>query len=409
MPHQDASPGAGDELRPTWDLYRRMASSPNVRPARRDAVLWALGELERRMGPDWLERYWESAGHVPAEVNLGSGHVAAFGNLLDLALRYHVLDGAPGVGQVQRDMRNDLRDERRCHSALQLEVAALGARAGFTAALEARAVGRGGPSDVILRRDGQLLQVETFVILRDERSQEAARHWDWLMAQIRNVGWRSDVGISGDLGERLDRDASAELLQLIEAAAQAAVTTGQEQPVEFQGARLRVLPPGSTTYQLNGGVEEGKGWPRIEAKLAQKARQASSAGGGWLRADVLDGMWQFTPWARAGLRAQIDEIARLIQPVLGPVQGIEGVVLSSGALLAQGEFRGESAPAEDGCYGLRRPLPAARVRETMIVPVTPRGRGQARIWRELYNAEEEWLDWALHLAGLPQRDQVFGH
>jgi hypothetical protein len=409
MPHQDASPGAGDELRPTWDLYRRMASSPNVRPARRDAVLWALGELERRMGPDWLERYWESAGHVPAEVNLGSGHVAAFGNLLDLALRYHVLDGAPGIGQVQRDMRNDLRDERRWHSALQLEVAALGAHAGFTAALEARAAGRVGPSDVILRRDEQLLQVETFVILRDECSQEAARHWDWLMAQIRNIGWRSDVGISGDLGERLDRDASAELLRLVEAAAQAAVTTRQEQPVEFRGARLRVLPPGSTTHQLRGGVEEGKGWPRIEAKIAQKAAQAAAAGGGWLRADVLDGMWQFTPWARAGLRAQIDEIARLIQPVLGPVQGIEGVVLSSGALLAQGEFYGESAPAEDGCYGLRRLLPAARVRETMIVPVTPRGRGQARIWRELYNAEEEWLDWALHLAGLLQRDQIFGH
>jgi hypothetical protein len=99
MPHQDASPGAGDELRPTWDLYRRMADFPNVRPAPRDAVLWALGELERRMGPDWLERYWESAGHVPAEVNLGSGHVAAFGNLLDLALRYHMLDGAPGIAQ----------------------------------------------------------------------------------------------------------------------------------------------------------------------------------------------------------------------------------------------------------------------------------------------------------------------
>ena len=166
------------------DLYRRMASSPNVGPARRDAVLWALGQ------------------HVPAEVNLGSGHVGAFGNLLDLALRYHVLDGAPGIGQVQRDMRNDLRDERRCHSALQLEVAALGVRAGFTAALEARAAGRAGPSDVILRRDGQLLQVETFVILRDERSQEAAMHWDWLMAQIRNIERRSDVGISGDLGER---------------------------------------------------------------------------------------------------------------------------------------------------------------------------------------------------------------
>jgi hypothetical protein len=153
-----------------------MADSPNVKPGRRDAVFWALGQLERRMGSNWLERYWESAGHVPEEVNLGSGHVAAFGNLLDLALRYQVLDGAPGIGQVQREMRNDLRDERRWHSALQLEVAALGVRAGFTAALEAQSVGRGSPSDVIMRRDGRLLQAETFVVLRDERSREAAQY-----------------------------------------------------------------------------------------------------------------------------------------------------------------------------------------------------------------------------------------
>jgi len=409
VPQQSPCPSAGDDLGPTWDLYRRMADSSKVRPARRQAVLWALGELERRMGPDWLERYWESAGHVPAEVNLGFGHVAAFGNLLDLALRYHVLDDAPGIGRVQREMRQDLRDQRRLHSALQLEVAVLGLQAGFTASLEARPTGRGGPSDVILYRDEEMLQVETFAVLRDKRSQEAAAHWDWIMAQIRNIGWRSGAGIGGDLGERLDRELSLELLQLIETAAQAAAATGEEQSVEFHEARLRALPPGRSAYELRGGVEEGRGWPRIEAKLIQKARQASRAGGGWLRADVRDGMWQFTPWARAGLRAQIDQIADLIRPVLGQMQGIDGVVLSSGALLAQGEFHGESARAEGECYGLRRVLPAVRVRETMIVPVTLRGYDQVRIWRDMYNTEEYWLDWALRQAGLLECGQIFGH
>src|ERR1700729_1951266 len=58
----------------------------------------------------------------------------------------------------------------------------------------------------------------------------------------------------------LDRDASAELPEMTGAAAQAAVMTGEEQLVDFCGARLRVLPPGSTAYQLRGGVEEGTGW-----------------------------------------------------------------------------------------------------------------------------------------------------
>lgn len=73
MPDQDANSTAGTDDRPSWDLYRRMAESPHVSLARRQATLWALGELEQRMGPDWLERYWDRTGHVPEEVNLG-GH-----------------------------------------------------------------------------------------------------------------------------------------------------------------------------------------------------------------------------------------------------------------------------------------------------------------------------------------------
>jgi hypothetical protein len=38
------------------------------------------------------------------------------------ALRLQLLDGAPGAGSVQREMKRDLRDDRRRHSALQLWV-----------------------------------------------------------------------------------------------------------------------------------------------------------------------------------------------------------------------------------------------------------------------------------------------
>src|SRR5258706_2344407 len=105
----DPGPPDLNDLRPSFDLYRDMLDSPHVRPPRRQATLWALDGLERRMGTDWLERYWEISGHVPAEVNLGSAHAAALGNLLDFALRFAVLDGLPGVGKVQKEMRNDLR------------------------------------------------------------------------------------------------------------------------------------------------------------------------------------------------------------------------------------------------------------------------------------------------------------
>jgi hypothetical protein len=163
------------------------------------------------------------------------------------------------------------------------------------------------------------------------------------------------------------------------------------------------MPSGSGSYQLRGGVETSVSWPRIESRLVQKAQQAAAAGGGWLRVDVRDGTWQFTPWARAGLRDKIDQVTDLIRPAVGQVRGIAGAVLSNSSGLAQGQFYGESARTEQECYGIRRPVPAARVRESMIVPVSPRGRDEARSWLELYGAEDSWLDWALDLARLPRR------
>ena len=169
-----------------------------------------------------------------------------------------------------------------------------------------------------------------------------------------------------------------------------------------------MLPPGRTHYQLRGGLETSKGWPRVESRLTQKATQAARAGGGWLRVDLMDGTWQFTPWARASLRAKVDQISALLQPLLSQINGIAGLVLSSGACVAQGQFYGESARTEDRCYGFVRPLPGARVRETVIVPVTAQGRGEADAWAELYNTEDSWLDWALDQVGLPACQQIFG-
>ena len=63
----------------------------------------------------------------------------------------------------------------------------------------------------------------------------------------------------------------------------------------------------------------------------KKARQAAEAGGGWLRADIRDGMWMFTPWARAGLGDKFEQIAQHVASALRRVPGIDGAVLSNGA------------------------------------------------------------------------------
>jgi hypothetical protein len=189
---------------PSWDLYRRMADSPLVTPARRHATLWALDQLERSMGHDWLQRYWRAAGHVPEEVNLGGPHVAALGGLLELGLRLRLLAGSPGLGGVQKEMRSDLRDDRRRHAALQLEVGGLAMRAGAAVALETRASRDLPPSDVLMQWDEVGLRVETFAIILDKSSREGRAYWDRITQAIMWINAKFDVNVTGDLGGPLE-------------------------------------------------------------------------------------------------------------------------------------------------------------------------------------------------------------
>lgn len=400
-----ARPGIGD-LKPSFDLYRKMLDSRHVRPPRRQATLWALDDLERRMGADWLERYWEKAGHVPPEVNLGAAHVSALGKLLDFALRFAVLDGRPGVGKVQKEMKNDIRDERRRHCALQLEVGALATRAGYAAAFEDRAEPAAPPSDVVLRCGDQVIRCETFAIMPDQQTQEADAFWHRISLMIMQIRLKHDTPICGTITGQMDDQDSAELLRLLEDAAGNAIATGHEQPVSWNQSELRVRPPGSRGDRLEFSAPATDSWPRIASKLRQKAQQAQASGGGWLRADILDGTWVFTPWAQTSLRAKTDEMTRQIKPLLASYTGIYGAILSNGDGLARGTILGESARSAADCYGLRRPLPAARARETMIIATSPTGSQQARSWVDFYGPEDSWLDWALSQFQLPPWSEI---
>ncbi|HEX9515206.1 MAG TPA: hypothetical protein VF940_03420, partial [Streptosporangiaceae bacterium] len=169
--------------------------------------------------------------------------------------------------------------------------------------------------------------------------------------------------------------------------------------------QLCVQPPGSRGDGVQFSVPETDSWPRIAGKLRGKAEQAQASGGGWLRADILDGTWAFTDWGRSGLRAKLDQIAREVQALLAPYTAINGAILSNSDGLAYGQVIGESARSAD-CYALRRPLPGARARETMIIPANDTGRRQARSWVDIYGPEDSWLDWALSQYQLPPWDEV---
>ena len=117
---EDGQAWRGDDLKPTWNLYRRMAESM-LNSARRQVVLWALDQLEGLMGAGWLGRYFEKAGHVPEDVNLGAGHVAATRHLLDMALRCHADADSPSGCRSDPGLPHIYADRRvpgtRAHAA----------------------------------------------------------------------------------------------------------------------------------------------------------------------------------------------------------------------------------------------------------------------------------------------------
>ncbi len=160
------------------------------------------------------------------------------------------------------------------------------------------------------------------------------------------INAKFDVNVTGDLGGRLDDDDAAELLRLIEAAAKAVSETGQERPVVFCQAELQVLPSRATAANSGAGWRPRRVGLASRLRLRQKAAQSARAGGGWLRADLMDGTWQFTPWARASLHQKVGELSKMVKRALAQVDGVSGIVISSGPVSLKGSSSGcQRAPS----------------------------------------------------------------
>ena len=161
--------------------------------------------------------------------------------------------------------------------------------------------------------------------------------------------------------------------------------------------------PPSEALLLEGPDTRSVGWRRASGLIGGKARDWSGAPDPvWLRADLLDGTWLFSDWALQDLPQKTEWMAALLAEAVGDA-GTGGVVVSCGQQI------GPRAVTEDyrgtgGIIGLRRRLDALRMRETIIVPLTPDATGQASMWRDMrdmYDAEPGWLERQLRAASLP--------
>jgi hypothetical protein len=391
------------EAAPQWSEWQELMSGASWSPAWRQAGTFALTVLEEELGRGWPSLAWEKHDRqdLPPELAWSSAHAIAYAQLLELGLRLRLLEHHHGMAKVTRVLRSDPRPEQLTHIRLQLELAALAIRANADVTLEEIVTGASTPADVVIDLDGQALAFETFAVLRDKQSQDTQRYTDEVFDRLMAIKLHHGVDISGQFGH-LDRPTTEAMLQTADTYARLVAAGGVAPPIHGAEFELEISKGGPA--HLRGPASGGDLWSRLARRLEQKSEQAETAGANWLRVDVRDGLWQFTPWAQMDLADKAQKLGDAIRARLTHQTHLGGVVLSSGAVFAQGRFANEEIKV-DGVLALRRLLPQLRVRETIIVPL--RRSPAANLLAALYGEEPGWLDWALADLDLPSTAEIF--
>ena len=205
----------------------------------------------------------------------------------------------------------------------------------------------------------------------------------------------------GQLTVRLEEAQRSQWFSQLEAAAELVTATGYPQSVTMGNETVIVRPMTSGVgSSFTGPVTRAKGWIRTSTLLQGKAPQLAAQGGGWLRVDSLDGLFWASDWAQRPLAVRAEQMQALIRDSVQQHSSIYGVVLTSGSCWAP-KLIGRSYRSASGSYALERPLPLARGRATFIIPLQEGFQQGITLWRDLYDDEASWLDWALAQAGLP--------
>jgi len=373
------------------------------------AGLWAVDRLEEHLGRDWPERTWQRFGRLPAGIELAPMHTIAFAELLELALRLDRCRDCERLPRVIRTLITNANEDEVVHLRMQLELAALALHAGHGVAFEPSVTGGRRRADLELDlTSGRQTLVETRAILMPERLRTAHGFADDVFDAVRAIGHRHGVECEGEFTRVLDEHETSVLLSELDRYALLIAKGIAMPPFRAHGAFLTMRPGSGIGGGLKGPASEGDIWPRLAARLQEKAEQTRGVDRVWLRIDARQGLWQFTAWAKEDLAAKLVLLQHNVASVLGEHPHVAGVVMTPGAVLTQGMFADEDHEGPEG-FALRRLIAPLRVRETLIMPLDAYQdtTDLAHAWRDLYASEPRWLDHALQVVGLPSADDVF--
>ncbi len=401
---------AGDQT--SWTHWRKIMEGAPRCVEGREAGLWALGILERALGPTWLRRALKMPQVAPLDIVTSPSFMAlAYVDLLDLATSLADSSEIVGYGKVRRAMAGDVRLQEHLHARLQLEVANLGMATGATVHLEKRLAEGLPPVDVLLEADGMKIAVETRVLLLDDQMREGQERADAIGRAISNISMQLDVHFTGNTdpmgsaGDAID-DADVDgILEAVRAAAERCHAGQQPVRVDHPMVDLRAVPQFAaevgTGYGIPAGV--GRGLDRTRGILLTKADQMIRSGARWLRLDVLDGTYGFSTWWQLQFGARVWAVNDFIRAVFNDAPHVRGVVWSSSALTAIGWFPAETSWPR-ATHGLRRRVDTYRARETIVMPLIGGAEAEAEFWRAMYEGEYGHLERSLASHGFPSLD-----
>lgn len=415
----------------SWsDWLMPIYESGCLSPDGRRTALWAANTLQRALGNDFLQRTVNSLSIRSASAGLKPGIHPIFSlglwpandvpwvyaNLIQVAAQLALLGRHGGnFRRVRSSLYRNLDPINWVGVLLQLEIASLGLRAGWTIRLEPP-LGTGRYADVRLTNDETQLLVETVTMRMSDEERKAQAFFHQLSMHLMNLEMQFGVRISGSLGDAVSEqmEAVAKWLRDCQAAAYATAQDGvSRQILGPNNSWVDIVRPSATTegesWGLTGTPVSEDTWGRLVARLRDKNRQAEgSAAPVWVRLDEYAGLWHFTPLQSMTLAEKLDTLAPALQLELEAFPHLAGVILSPAVLWA-GHIPLNSLrehTKQSGGTAIRCPIPGHRVRETIIVSQAGRYESEADIFADWYAHEDSWLDWALQQLGYATFDTL---
>ncbi|WP_444950980.1 hypothetical protein [Micromonospora ureilytica] len=368
-------------------------------------ALWALGRLRTMLGESWLARQYRKQGRLPSELLLAGVHRAALPQALSFVLRLDRAIAEPTFAPVRTALARGVDSSSWRHTLLQLEVARAAASQGAAFSFEPSIPGSMKKGDLLISEGtSPAWMVETTTIPRAVMDMSWHDYEDWFQVLVRQVEDRHNVTCAVVLTDHMAEDETQQWVHAVELVAASTVDASGPQVVPSDIGAVTIYrgmpPPGTVTF--TGAVQYRDGWHRLGRTLGAKAKQISGPGPAWIRVDCLDGLFQFTEWARMAPADRLDAIAaQMRNRVIWPANA-DGVVLSSGLAVSIGATNpsAENVTVQnDAGAFVRRLIAPHLVRETFVVLVRDGAKPGSAWWTRAYGSEPDWLDDDLSRAG----------